>query len=361
MVLLTSAFLPSFVGSNSHVNEIYAAVNMNLLNDFLAEVHILTESNCSQLKRTLSQHAIGMPNAFEIIRQIDAKLTCAMTEDRQQPTYADFFRYANETFSGRVVLFCNADVVFDDSLARIDPEPIKRQEHGYILSVQPPPHDASYKAVFNRECDNTPRCVVGKWQGGGWWGQTYAGCSWDGYVFSPPLSSSVDLKHVDIVMNLKGAENLAAYQLEVNAGLKLYNPCYHVHAYHWHCQGGKMHTQNNFVRADHPYWLMKHYGLPPHSPPDAVNDIFPCWNCPGIGMPNGTVGPAEYCQYGTTKTAQEVRALYANFRAQFTSPGICCKEPYSCYKLPIEWLPHCIKAEDVNCVTWDATGGHTIY
>jgi hypothetical protein len=360
MALLVSAFLPP-PNPNAHIQEIFAAINTNFLNRFLVEVHILTESDCIELEHELIQHANTMPDEHEIIRQIDQKLTCARTRDRKQPTYADFFRYANETLSGKVVLFSNADVVFDDSLGLVEPGPLKRHEHGYILSVSPPPHDGVYKRVFHRECDNTPRCVVGNWQGGGSWGQTYAGCSWDGYIFSPPLSSKMNLSHIDVIMNMNGAENLAGYQLEVGASISLHNPCYHVHAWHWHCQGGKMHTRNNFVRADHPAWLTRHWGQPPHSPADAVDHALPCWNCPGVKLPEGSVGPKEYCRDGTILNSTWVSSLTDHFRSPLVSLGICCKEPHSCWKLQVEWLPHCLKPEDVNCVTWEVVAPHRYY
>jgi hypothetical protein len=361
IVLLTSAFLPKVW--NQHVNEIYAALNTNLLNEHLAAVHVLTESDCNELKHVLVKWANSTPDKVEILRQMDNKLTCRSTLDRTQPTYGDFFRYANESLSHRVVLFSNGDVVFDETLGLIDPGPVKRQERGYLLSVQSPPHNGAYKRVFHQECDVPPRCAVGNWRGGGSWGQGFAGCSWDVYIFSPPLSSKMDLGHIDsLVMNYNGAENLAGFQLEASsrANISLSNPCYHVHAFHWHCQGGKMHSLSNMVRADHPKWFMERTGWPPHTT-DAITDVFPCWNCPGIRMPEGAVGTQGYCQHGTVLNGNQIDALNANFRSYFVNPGICCKDPNTCWQLPVQWLPHCIKADDVDCVTWDAVRPHTYY
>jgi hypothetical protein len=360
MVLLTSAFLPpSWTKVTEHVFEIYAAVNTNLLNKFFVEVHILTESSCADLKHALILHANKMPDAYDIIRHMDRKLTCRSTDDRTQPSYADFFRYANQTLSGRIVLFSNADVVFDDTLGLVEPGPLRRHEHGYVLSVRPPPHGGAYQRVFHRECDNTPRCAVGKWQGGGSWGQTFAGCSWDSYIFSPPLSSSMNLTHIDIIMNMKGAENVAGYQLEVGAKINLHNPCFHVHAWHWHCLGGKMHSEDNHVRADHPYWLMMELGLPPNWPYDAVDNLFPCWNCPGISRPKADDG--AYCKHGTLLDNKTFTHLNDVFRTKHVNSGICCQDPHSCRELEVERLPHCSKAEDVNCVIWESLSKHHYY
>jgi hypothetical protein len=365
MVLLTSVFLPpSHDDYYEHVDEIFAAVNTNVQNKFLSEVHILTESDCHEVLQLLRHRAMRMPVAHEILWKMELKLACKSTDDRKQPSYADFFRYANETLSDKVVLLSNADVVFDETLDVIDLRPILEREHGYVLSVRPPPHGGEYQRVFHRECDNTPRCTVGAWQGGGEWGQDYSGCSWDCYIFSPPLSSTMNLSHIDIVMNFNAAENVAGYQLEVGANISLYNPCYHVHAWHWHCLGGKMHSENVLDRADRPAWYLKMKGLPPKSEKDAVSDMFPCWNCPGIRMPSNAAGAGEYCQSGSMAGTESVTALKHNFRYPKISGGVCCNNSATCSALSVEQvghLPHCQQAKDVDCVTWEFTGKKRYY
>jgi hypothetical protein len=362
MVLLTSVFVPPPGESfNQHIEEVVAAVNTNFRSEFLVEVHILTENDCYEIVRLLKQSAERMPDSQEIMRKMDEKLTCKSTGDRKQPSYADFFRYANETLLNRVVLFSNADVVFDETLGLIDLAAVRRQEYGYVLSVRSPPHGGEYLRVFHRECDNTNRCAVGSWQGGGSWGQKYGGCSWDSYIFAPPLSSKMDLPHVNIIMNLNAAEYLAGYQLEVRANLSLYNPCYHVHAWHWHCLGGKMHSRSIYDRADRPLWYTQHFHLPPNREPDAVVDVLPCWNCPGIRMPRGAVGAGKHCQNGSEKGPKEVTALKHNFRYPHVNGGICCKSSETCWKLPVEQLPHCQQADDVDCVTWESTNEHSYH
>merc|ERR1712227_281256 len=108
-------------------------------------------------------------------------------------------------------------------------------------------------------------------------------------------------------MNRYGAEHVAAFAF-AKSGIKLYNPCEHINAFHWHCQGQKMHGWLNNVWTD----SVDHY--PHHS----VSNIFPCWYCPSITMPRGSAKRADLCRSDNE-----------------------------------EWLPACKVPEDVNCVIWE--------
>jgi hypothetical protein len=361
LVLLTSTFVPR-THPSEHFKEIYAAIATNLLNKFIVEVHLLTESDCLIVKAHLEEQVLQISDGLAIRESMDSKLTCTSTKHGRQPSYADLFRYANVTLAGKMVLLSSADVVFDETLGLIDPHHIMRHEHAYILSVMPPPHNGQYKKVFNQECDASPRCAVGAWQGGGSWGQgPGSGNSWDSYVFAPPLSPRMDLSHINHTLTFPGAKNLAAFQLEVYGNLTLYNPCFHVHAYHWHCLGGKMHDRDPTLRADRPLWYTKMMGQPPHHPWDAVERIFPCWRCPGVDIVKEALRPAESCWKGHLLKAKKVAELQTNFRYPWISATICCSSVDICDKLLVESLPHCLNATDVDCVTWEFTGDHLYY
>merc|ERR1712232_466835 len=125
----------------------------------------------------------------------------------------------------------------------------------------------SYRNTFQRECfTNASKCP--------WFPS-----SWDAYMFRAPLPA-FPLRLVNFTMNNLGAENRAAFQLW-NAGLKLYNPCVHIQAYHWHCVGEKMHS--NATRVDKR---------------DLHNaaEILPCFNCRGVQSPGISKGP--FCEAG---------------------------------------------------------------
>lgn len=343
-MLLTSAFRTEGQ-ENPHLSEIFAALATNLLNDYILEIHLLSEDDCQYVKRRLVWQVDRMVKAKEIMQMVDIKLYCTRTMYGRQPSYADFFQYANVT------------------LPLVDPEPVRLRRHGYVLSVTPPPHRGAYAEVFRRECENTPRCSVGTWNHGGHWVQhTGGGSSWDGYIFSPPLSPDVDLAHIDLFMNLNGAESIAAYQLEVKGGIHLYNPCMHIHAYHWHCLGGKMHDTDPRVRADRPPWYTELMHQPPHFPFDAVDSIYPCWNCPGLSTPAQFVRDrSEYCRKGVLFGVDKVPRLKDSFNFPEINVSICCSSPYNCNMLKVNELEHCVTENDVDCVTWESTAKHHYY
>jgi hypothetical protein len=359
--LLTTAFVPRG-DTSEHVNEIFAAIEMNLLNDLIDEVHILTESSCPELARAMRKWASRMPDTVRILVKMDQKLVCAMMRSGKQPTYRDFFLYLNTSISDGLVLFSNADVVFDETLHRLEPDKIIGKKLGFVLSVRPPPLDGTYKAVFGKDCKNTMRCTVGRWGGGGNWGQgPGSGTSWDAYVLAPPLPANMDLDHIKVKMNLYGAENLAAYQLQANGGIELYNSCEHIYAFHWHCIGGKMHSKDKMKRVDWPRWYTRMKGLPKHSPPDALAGLLPCWYCPGVKLPGGTATRTDLCKHGETLGVDKVPKLKSVFVVGPIAVNLCCPKGHWCGYLDLETLPQCRLATDVKCVIWEIAGWPKYY
>mmetsp|Transcript_591 Transcript_591/g.1617 ORF Transcript_591/g.1617 Transcript_591/m.1617 type:complete len:418 (-) Transcript_591:65-1318(-) len=271
-VLVTSLFVPTDT-SSGHTIELFAALVVNLANPFIEDVHVLLESagkdECAGFPATLAAYApAGLaPNGM-------GKITCVPVG--RQPTYADFFKYVNSALPQRDVLLANTDVVFDATLSLLE-RPL-RTDMAHVLSVQPPLYSGRYKEIFGTECSSTPRCTQGKYNGFAWTGNSF-----DAYLFRSPLPQGINMTSIDHVMNLLGAENGAAYELEVNGGRKLSNPCVHVHAYHWHCVGGKMH---NSARCDN-----VHEGN--------LNCVVPCWNCPGMAETPAKAQKAEsWCRVG---------------------------------------------------------------
>jgi hypothetical protein len=354
LTLLTSAFVPrGRGGANDHVQEILAAIEMNCANRFITEVHILTESNCEKLQQMFFDSRLP---ATAGRRLVEDKIRCVHLEG--QPTYADFFKYANAHLGGHTVVLSNGDIVFDDSVALIERGRLAAGGLAYVLSATPPPHSSNYSAVFGQECDNSPRCVLGRWGGGGAWGQRAAGSSWDVYVFDAPLPGSLDLGHIDLFMNVNGAENLAAYQLEAKGGLKLYNPCEHIHAYHWHCIGGKMHSTDLRSRADRPPWFRRMFKVSNHTQPDGVDGILPCWDCPGVQMPKGASSRSELCRDGHLQVATNLQNF---FRQPQVSVSVCCPLENNCMDMDPGALPQCRKPADMKCLVWESTWLHRYY
>jgi hypothetical protein len=339
LVLLTTLFVPWRDGP--HLHEIYAAFLMNLQVEAIRELHVMTESNCTVLATRLRQWADVMSNKTRIRKAIGQKFRCVPSPTMRQPTYKDFFEYANQTLSGELVLLANADIEFDESLRLIAPEPIMDGKIGFVLSVTPPTPNGHYREVFGRDCYNHRRCSPGTYQNGV--GGT-AGRSWDAYVFASPLPSSFNVWRVNNVMNILGAENVAAYQFE-DVGIKLFNPCEHVHAFHWHCQGGKMHGGWHVDQGANL----------------AVGGLLPCWDCPGIQLPKEYAKREDLCAKGYLQMSWQVPGIRSAFKTPEIDAKVCCAHSWPCKELDFHWIWPCIAAHDVNCVIWEHVGGTWYY
>jgi hypothetical protein len=345
LILLTTAFLPGPAYYNIHVHEIFMVLWMNVMNEIFYKVHVITESDCGELLRELVRCAdeIGSKTVANksLIRweMMKEKLVCVPSRTGRQPNYGDFFEYANRSLAGNMVLLANGDIVFDESLRRIAPKRIMAGELAFVLGVKTPPLSSVYKTVFGTDCGPptvSDQCSVGPWQGAN---AKTAGQSWDAFVFASPLPSNFAYSNEDVHMNLYGAEHVAAFAF-AKSGIQLYNPCEHINAFHWHCQGQKMHPWLHNVWTD----TVDHY--PHHS----VSNIFPCWYCPSITMPRETAKPSALCKSGT----EEWHPGLANaFNLKAVKVRVCCASPGACGNMAFQWLPPCRVSSDVNCVIWE--------
>merc|ERR1719333_1508138 len=149
-----------------------------------------------------------------------------------------------------------------------------------------------------------------------------------------------------------GSQRLAAYQLETAARISLYNPCEHVHAYHWHCLGDAYGSSPN-EPADKPLWYSALHGTAESEAKTAVDSIFPCWECPGVQMSQNYPKREHLCMAGTLQAAEQNLALKLAFRWPWINASICCSDPGKCDTLPIPTLPYCRTVGDLDCVIWE--------
>lgn len=317
LTLLTSFF---YNADHAHWAELAGALHVNVHNPFFGKVHILMESptgrECDELQSKISEAL----NGAEWSADAEKRLTCVPVS--AQPTYGDFFDYANSALAGKVVVLANTDVAFDDTLGLIDSEAFDTGGVGYVLSVQPPPYSGDYSRLYGTECDSDTRCTIGGVDGWRWGGN-----SWDVYVFHSPLQS-MESKYLDHFMNNRGGENRAAYQLEKVAGVPLSNPCKHIHAFHWHCSGGDMHAQKDRVDRD--------------AGEHAVQGILPCWDCPGMHLPKGKAPLKELCARGSRKPLRNTSLHLDVIKASCTS--VCMSSLADAPK------GMCQTSDDVDCI-----------
>jgi hypothetical protein len=222
ITLVISLFVPSHGRQeHPHFQETYAAFAANMNNPLITNIHVLLEApskDCSILEgKVLNATRRHMPNL--------SKLRCIKVD--RQPTYGDFLEHANTVHEGTAMI-ANADVVFDETLSLLPHMEVGNDVT--IISVRPPPYDGKFADIFGKPCRNSAvRCIPDT-------------KSWDVYAFQPPLPAALPISKLQFQMNVINAENRAAAAMR-SIGLELRNPCMHVHAYHWHCFGGKTHAE----------------------------------------------------------------------------------------------------------------------
>merc|ERR1712032_516699 len=111
-----------------------------------------------------------------------------------------------------------------------------------------------------------------------------------------------------------GAENVAVFELK-EIGMDVTFPCLHVKAYHWHCVGQNMHggPSTHMEYGDDAKYRGKHASL------------SPCWQCPGIRLPQGTMPSDGLCRKGRRSPLK--KRIYQRL---FRHPGrieLCCSTP----------------------------------
>jgi hypothetical protein len=311
----------------------YVVIWMNVMNEAVSQVHVMTESNCTEVKNQIKKVADEIVNHTMIRWEtMEEKLVCVPSRTGYQPTYGDFFAYAHEQLAGSLVLLANGDIVFDETLRLVKPERIMTGEHAFFLAVKSPAPNGDYKAVFGTECSLPVQCAVGTWQVG--W-QGVPGLSWDAFIFAAPLPKAFPFWNEGVHMNYMGAEHVAAYAFQAS-GIQLFDPCEHINAFHWHCQGQKMHGS---YAVDHSHLSVDH--------------LYPCHYCPSITMPKGYVKRQDLCRLGSEVW---LPGLSHVFRIGPVQARACCAADGACRYMNMQWAPACKGSDDVNCIIWENSG-----
>jgi len=287
------------------------------------------------------------------------------------PTYNDFFETAINKYPDQPCMITNADVVFDETLTWIDTHTLA-QMRGFVLAVKPPPKNSAYKAVYHSDCNSIPRCTVGRVDG---W--LLGGASWDSYIFAPTpkfrqsyyQSRAVEGRptttkdELSFPMFSLGAENKAAFEL-YSMGVNLTNPCHFVNAFHWHCQGTKMHVDAQDDGGEEYYKINFH-------------NLSPCGQLSCTGLVAGkvakglcTTGHILQSEHLNHKEIDIARQLFRNHE----NIDLCCSDTDCdalwgkmqtavprdhCRRLVDEWnrttsrvepIPLCMTASQTNCL-----------
>jgi FkbM family methyltransferase len=169
-------------------DELLECLRRNVAAERLDEIHVFIED--AMAAKELQAHT-----EFSVAK-------VRLIEHGRRVTYRSLFDYANQHLQGRGVVIANADIFFDDTLARLD---------GYDLSGK-----LLCLSRWDVHADGSASLFEHP-------------SSQDAWIFKAPVPSF----HCDFHLGLLGCDNRLAWEAE-QAGLKLSNPSRSVRAHHLH-------------------------------------------------------------------------------------------------------------------------------
>jgi hypothetical protein len=204
--VLTSLFVPE--AATDLPEPIAAALRSHVANTLVAEVHILTESNATDVTRLIS--AVADAGKFTVLRR------------KNRPSFAEIFAYASELFerNSAPIAIMNADVSFaaKDDIVRASTalEAASRRFGKAVLALTRHDRvDGEWKLAL-RQSDGLPNTL-----------------SADCWVLSGPI----DLPEADFYcLGHMNCDLMIGYDL-VSAGYQVFNPCLDVRVVHHEKEG----------------------------------------------------------------------------------------------------------------------------
>ncbi|MEK0368720.1 MAG: hypothetical protein QQN62_03830 [Nitrosopumilus sp.] len=181
----------------------------NINNRFIDEIVIFFENYDDSLS-TLTEFDYMRNNKVKIIN-VDSF-----------PNYSVLFDYANENYKGEIVIVANADIYFDETLAKV--ENLKFKDNMMLFLTRYGIDNSGHEFLQNTG-------------------------SFDSYIFRSPVQSFYN----GIMMGVLGCDSYLL-QRAIEAGMKVYNPALSVNSYHHHSCGGKSESRNGFR-----YWDQEYY------------------------------------------------------------------------------------------------------
>lgn len=185
MILLTSLYHEA---DGRRREELHECLRRNIAAEQLDEIHVFTED--AHVAEELQSHA-----EFTVVK-------VHLIAHGRRVTYQDLFAYANQQLIGRGVIIANADIFFDDTLARLNDYELT----GKLLCLSRwDVHADGSVSLFEHPS------------------------SQDAWIFKAPIPSF----NCDFHLGLLGCDNRLAWEAE-QAGLKLSNPSRTLRATHLH-------------------------------------------------------------------------------------------------------------------------------
>ena len=229
--VITTFFKGSY--HDRRFKEIMATLVSNLENPSIAAVHLLCQGADPR------QYLPTEVTTVLIEKNLDSKLVLSFVH--RQPTYRNMFEYVNRNLQrGSVAVVTNADIYFgQDIKCAIGPsldQLEKKPSSGRVAIALTRRHSPLCKGKADHQ-STYDLC------------ETYVG-SHDSFILAPPIARSVVLHTAHTQNQGFGAENIVIYELR-KAGYKVFNPCYNIHGFHFHCSPER-HYALHIINKDPP-------------------------------------------------------------------------------------------------------------
>ena len=138
------------------------------------------------------------------------------------PDYSVLFDYANDNFKGEIVIIANADIYYDETLAKVNSLNFRDNMLLFLTRSRKGPD-------FPIQLQNPG--------------------SFDSFIFKSPIQPF----YKDVMMGLLGCDSYLLQKAN-EAGMEVYNPALSVMSYHHHSCGGCSGERDGFCYWGQPYY-----------------------------------------------------------------------------------------------------------
>ena len=195
MINLITSFFNKNIESYKERNEEYNNTLINNLKcDYIEKIHLFLEDAYSE---EILDNLINQENIKNKIIKIYYN---------KQPTYSDFFQYANNNLNNKIIMVSNSDIYlnnYDDELIKYY---IENKNNIFCLTR------------FENEIDKP---LIDHYQG-----------SHDSFIFKSPINKNI-IDNSNFKQNIWGSENIIIWLFYKN-NYKLFNPCNQIKIIHLH-------------------------------------------------------------------------------------------------------------------------------
>jgi len=214
-VLLSTLYIPS---SQKKLRGITHVLEKNL--EIFTEIHLLVQEDYS--KEAWAEHfPIVSHESIHLVHVAAPEFHRNMAWQQWNSSaylYQDYFKYANDHLSNRLVVLSNNDIEFPDYAPDMLVD-LWQPDTGLVITRR--------EAPCGKKQAHPNFCHVK--------GHEERPFSFDVFVFKPPLLQAV-IDQTNFPQNIKGAENTANWVLSNIGKLEMYNVCEYVDIWHHHCE-----------------------------------------------------------------------------------------------------------------------------